>query len=110
MLAAGGIVMTITGISSELQQRVRDVIGDKLDLGEVHKPGGATPEKLAALREHISDIIMTESSAANITLTREALQTLLTDLLDDLTGYGPIGPLLRDPAVVYLAMTLPPLW
>ena len=91
--------MAITGVSFELQQRVRDAIGEKLDLGEVQRPGGAAPEKIEALRGHISDIIMTESSAANITLTRDALQALLADLLDDLTGYGPIGPLLRDPTV-----------
>ncbi|HNW94500.1 MAG TPA: CpaF family protein, partial [bacterium] len=76
-----------------------DSIKTKLDLHEVLKPECCTQDKIEAVRGHITDIILTESSQANSPLSRDQVQELTQTLLDELTGYGPIGPLLRDPAV-----------
>jgi pilus assembly protein CpaF len=52
-------------------------------------------ELVAELRNYVADYVRVEK----ITLNQRELQAFVEDLVDEMTGFGPIEPLLKDPTI-----------
>ena len=62
-----------------------------------------TPETVSLLSQRLAAIY----DASGLRLTGEARQQLFREILDDILGYGPIEPLLADPAVTEIMVNGP---
>jgi pilus assembly protein CpaF len=87
--ATGGNPQAFHDLKTQLHRRVID----SLDLKNL--------EKLSAdqLREQLRSVLGTILAGAVIPLNQVERDQMVQDLLDELTGLGPIEPLLRDPGI-----------
>jgi pilus assembly protein CpaF len=96
-------VAAIDGISAEellIQQRYLDAkvrlhrrLIDEINLAAVDK----IPEK--ELRAQIHDMVAQYVDAERIALNAEELENFVDDIIHEMTGLGPIEPMLKDPTI-----------
>lgn len=87
--------------------------GARLDIQSYHKVKSAVHSRLVdlidlsaieevpeeSLREWIRDVLRDVSAAENVPLNRKEQGTLISDVLDEILGLGPIEPLIRDDTI-----------
>src|SRR6266568_2685850 len=76
-------------VKNELHRR----LVDRLDLKNIEK---LSPERV---REEIRSLLASMVGASKIPLNQLERERLIQDLLDEVTGLGPLEPLLRDPSI-----------
>jgi pilus assembly protein CpaF len=76
-------------VKNELHRR----LVDRLDLKNIDK---LSPERV---RDEIRSLLASMVSASKIPLNQVERERLIQDLLDEVTGLGPLEPLLRDPSI-----------
>ncbi|MCC6751852.1 MAG: CpaF family protein [Deltaproteobacteria bacterium] len=77
----------------DMKRAIHDQLVDRLELQKLDR---LKPEELRAeLRNTITDLIV----AAQLPLNRIERERLIQELLDEITGLGPLEPLLADPTI-----------
>jgi pilus assembly protein CpaF len=90
---ASGAVLPEAQVFHDLKTRLHRTVIDSLDLKSL--------EKLPAdkLREQLRTVIGPILAAASVPLNTAERDVMVQDLLDELTGLGPLEPLLRDGSI-----------
>jgi len=78
---------------NKLVDRILDQLYETLDLGEMSELGKA--QAAERIRRHARAML----EQAEVTLNLKEKQQLVEDIVDEMNGYGPLEPLLRDPEV-----------
>jgi len=91
--AAGGSLGNAVEVYQDLKHALHGKLIEKLDL--------TTIEKLprAQLHDELRLILAGMLAEAQLPLNRQERDTLVNDLLDEVTGLGPLEPLLRDDSI-----------
>jgi len=76
-------------LKAELHRRIID----KLDLKTIEK---LPPDRL---REELRGVLGATVAGSPVPLNQTERERMIQDLLDELTGFGPLEPLLRDPTI-----------
>jgi pilus assembly protein CpaF len=78
---------------SELKEELHRRLVDRLDLKNI--------EKLPAerIREELRSIVASMVGASRVPLNQYERERLIQDLIDEVTGLGPLEPLLNDPTI-----------
>ena len=85
-------------------------IGDRLDIQVYHRIKSMVHSRLvdlldlsaieevpeASLREWIQEVLQNVNATENLPLNRKEQNTLISDVMDEILGLGPIEPLIRD--------------
>jgi pilus assembly protein CpaF len=77
----------------ELKGRMHEVLLDRLNLSAIEK---VEPEEL---RREVSALVNEELRSANTPMRAEDFKKLITELMDEVMGLGPLEPLIADPTV-----------
>ncbi len=77
----------------ELKSRMHEVLLDRLNLSAIEK---VDPEEL---RREVSALVNEELRAANTPMRAEDFKKLISELMDEVMGLGPLEPLIADPTV-----------
>jgi len=88
-VAAGVSAQVFYDLKTDLHRRVVD----SLDLKTLEK---LSPERL---REQLRSVVGSLLAGANVPLNQSERDQMVQDLLDELTGLGPLEPLLRDGSI-----------
>src|SRR5581483_678408 len=89
----GSAVEVQVEVYQELKHSLHGKLIEKLDLGTIEK----LPR--AQLRDELRLILAGMLAEAELPLNRQERETLIEDLLDEVTGLGPLEPLLRDHSI-----------
>ncbi|HXF68452.1 MAG TPA: CpaF family protein [Thermoflexus sp.] len=90
-------------LSPEHYTRLRAWLIQQLQKGSEPPPVGMTPENWAWVRDRVTQLL----ASARISLPPEILDRLLEEVGDEVVGYGPIGPLVRDPSITEIMVNGP---
>jgi pilus assembly protein CpaF len=88
-----GAALPEAQVFHDLKTRLHRTVIDSLDLKSLEK---LPPDKL---REQLRTVIGPILAAANVPLNTAERDVMVQDLLDELTGLGPLEPLLRDGSI-----------
>ena len=77
----------------KIKSAVHSRLVDLIDLSAIEE----VPEE--SLREWIRDVLRDVSAAENVPLNRKEQGTLISDVMDEILGLGPIEPLIRDDTI-----------
>jgi pilus assembly protein CpaF len=77
----------------ELKTRMHEVLLDRLNLAAIEK---VEPEEL---RREVSALVGDELKATNQPMRAEEFKQLITELMDEVLGLGPLEPLMADPSI-----------
>ncbi|MBP9181815.1 MAG: CpaF family protein [Fuscovulum sp.] len=77
----------------ELKSRMHEVLLDRLNLAAIEK---VDPEEL---RREVSALVNDELRSANMPMRAENFKQLISELMDEVMGLGPLEPLIADPTV-----------
>jgi len=80
-------------VFSELKEELHRRLVDRLDLKNVEK---LPPERI---REELRSIVASMVGASKVPLNQFERERLIQDLIDEVTGLGPLEPLLNDPTI-----------
>ncbi len=81
------------GMFAEVKDELHRRLVDRLDLKNIEK---LSPERV---REEIRSTVASLVGASKVALNQFERERLVQDLLDEVTGLGPLEPLLRDPSI-----------
>jgi pilus assembly protein CpaF len=84
--------------SSETLEKIRSLLHVRL-LGSLNIPQGSNELDAHALRDAAQQLLVRLLETERIPLSKPEQAFLLEQLLEDMLGYGPLEPLLRDPSV-----------
>ncbi len=90
-------------LPSEHYARLRTWLIQQLRKGPEPPPIGVTPENWRWVHERVSQLL----ASARVSLPPEALERLVDEVGDEVVGYGPIGPLMRDPSITEIMVNGP---
>jgi len=90
-------------IPPEHYARLRAWLIQQLRKGSEPPPMGMTPESWRWVRDRVSQLL----ASARVSLPPEALERLVDEVGDEVVGYGPIGPLVRDPSITEIMVNGP---
>jgi pilus assembly protein CpaF len=79
--------------SLELKSRLHEVLLDRLNLAVIDK---VDPEEL---RREVSELVNEELRQSGRPLRADEFRKLVTELMDEVLGLGPLEPLMADPTV-----------
>ncbi len=88
-----------------LKRRVRDALLSREETRLLL--GKGTAETKPRLQELIAEEVRRENLSQNLKLSHLVLSVVVRELADDMLGYGPIQPLLEDPAVTEIMVVGP---
>jgi pilus assembly protein CpaF len=77
----------------ELKSRMHEVLLDRLNLSAIDK---IDPEEM---RREVSALVNEELRTANTPMRAEDFKKLISELMDEVMGLGPLEPLIADPTV-----------
>lgn len=83
--------------------RLRAWVIQQLRKGSEPPPMGMTPENWRWVRDRTSQLL----ASARVSLPPETLERLVDEVGDEVVGYGPIGPLVRDPSITEIMVNGP---
>lgn len=77
----------------ELKSRLHDALLDRLNLAVIDKV------EPAELRREVANLVNTVLTTENNAMRSEDFKQLVTELMDEVLGFGPLEPLLADPTI-----------
>ncbi len=83
--------------------RLRTWVIQQLRRGSEPPSMGMTPENRRWVQERVGQLL----ASARVSLPPEALERLVDEVGDEVVGYGPIGPLVRDPLITEIMVNGP---
>jgi len=91
--AAPGIADDRIGVFAEVKDELHRRLVDRLDLKNIET---LSPERV---REEIRSVVVSMVGSSKVPLSQLERERLVQDLLDEVTGLGPLEPLLRDQSI-----------
>jgi len=77
----------------ELKSRMHDVLLERLNLAAIEKV------ELEELRREVAALVNEELRSSNTPMRADEFKQLITELMDEVLGLGPLEPLMADPSV-----------